>query len=206
MKMLRILIFGLVALAQLAVPATMVWQRDQTLKQGRIWKFRTAPVDPVDVIRGRYIALRFTAEEFAAPAKFEAGNKPVYAVLKQSTDGFAEIDISQPKRREPTMPFRLNQSGGGEANSRCVSRSTNSGLPKQTQPQRNAHTWRTIAATIRMPTSQFACAVGTQPSISSTSITSRYLSISARIRRNEQNRFAPLAIFCSHRPVAGRPT
>src|SRR6266566_2908300 len=92
MKMLRILIFGVVALAQLAVPATMVWQRDQTLKQGRIWKFRTAPVDPVDVIRGRYIALRFTAEEFAAPAKFEAGNKPVYAVLKQSTDGFAEID------------------------------------------------------------------------------------------------------------------
>ena len=49
MKMLRILIFGVVALAQLAVPATMVWQRDQTLKQGRIWKFRTAPVDPVDV-------------------------------------------------------------------------------------------------------------------------------------------------------------
>src|SRR2546430_17019320 len=92
MKMLRILIFGVVALAQLAVPATMVWQRDQTLKQGRIWKFRTAPVDPVDVICGRYIALRFTAEEFAAPAKFEAGNKPVYAVLKQSTDGFAEID------------------------------------------------------------------------------------------------------------------
>src|SRR2546430_17682913 len=92
MKMLRILIFGVVALAQLAVPTAMVWQRDQSLKQGRVWKFRTAPVDPVDVIRGRYIALRFTAEEFDAPAKFEAGNKPVYAVLKQSADGFAEID------------------------------------------------------------------------------------------------------------------
>src|SRR6266496_527732 len=115
------------------------------------------------------------------------------------------LTISQPKRREPTMPFRLNQSGGGEANSRCVSRSTNSGLPKQTQPQRNAHMWRTIAATIRMPTSQCACAVGTQPSISSTSITSRYLSISARIRRNEQNRFARPAIFCSHRPRGRSP-
>src|SRR5206468_3953429 len=50
MKMLRILIFGVVALAQLAVPATMVWQRHQTLKQGRIWKFRTAPVDPVESV------------------------------------------------------------------------------------------------------------------------------------------------------------
>lgn len=92
MNILQILIFGVVALAQLGVPAAMVWQREQTLKQGRVWKFRTAPVDPVDVIRGRYIALHFAAEEFAAPAKFESGNKSVSAVLKQGTDGFAEID------------------------------------------------------------------------------------------------------------------
>jgi len=92
MNMLRILIFGAVALAQLAVPAAMVWQREQTLNQGRVWKFRTAPVDPVDVIRGRYIALRFAAEEFTAPSKFEAGDSSVYAVLKEGTDGFAEID------------------------------------------------------------------------------------------------------------------
>jgi uncharacterized membrane-anchored protein len=92
MNILRILIFGVVALAQLAVPAAMVWQREQTLKQGRVWKFRTVPVDPVDVIRGRYIALGFAAQEFDAPAKFEAGDKSVYAVLKQGTDGFAQID------------------------------------------------------------------------------------------------------------------
>jgi uncharacterized membrane-anchored protein len=106
MKMLRILIFGVVALAQLAVPATMVFQREKTLKVGRIWKFRTAPVDPVDVLRGRYIALRFTAEEFPAPAKFEAGNKPVYAVLRQGTDGFAEIDhlTTEPAGTDDTVP------------------------------------------------------------------------------------------------------
>jgi uncharacterized membrane-anchored protein len=92
MNMLRILIFGLVALAQLGVPAAMVWQREQTLTEGRVWKFRIAPVDPVDAIRGRYIALRFAAEEFDAPVKFESGNKSVYAVLKQNTDGFAEVD------------------------------------------------------------------------------------------------------------------
>jgi uncharacterized membrane-anchored protein len=92
MNMLRIVVFGVVALAQLAVPAAMVWQRQQTITQGRVWKFRTAPVDPVDVIRGRYIALRFAAEEFAAPSKFEAADNSVYAVLKEGTDGFAEID------------------------------------------------------------------------------------------------------------------
>src|SRR5260370_40768672 len=120
MKMLRILIFGVVALAQLAVPATMVWQRDQTLKQGRIWKFRTAPVDPVDVIRGRYIALRFTAEEFAAPAKFEAGNKPVYAVLKQGTDGFAEIDhlTTEAAGTNNAVPGESGWWGGGKQQER----------------------------------------------------------------------------------------
>jgi uncharacterized membrane-anchored protein len=92
MNFLRVLIFGVVALAQLGVPAAMVWQREQTLKQGRVWKFRTAPVDPVDAIRGRYIALRFAAEEFDAPEKFESGNKSAYAVLKQDKDGFAEVD------------------------------------------------------------------------------------------------------------------
>jgi uncharacterized membrane-anchored protein len=92
MNMLRILIFCVVALAQLGVPAAMIWQREQTLKQGRVWKFRTAPVDPVDAVRGRFIALRFAAEEFDAPVKFESGNKSVYAVLKQDTDGFAEVD------------------------------------------------------------------------------------------------------------------
>jgi uncharacterized membrane-anchored protein len=92
MNMLPIMIFAVVALAQLSVPAAMVWQREQTLKQGRVWKFRTAPVDPVDAIRGRYIALRFATEEFDAPVKFETGNKSVYAVLKQDTDGFAEVD------------------------------------------------------------------------------------------------------------------
>ena len=92
MNMLRIVVFRVVALAQLAVPAAMVWQRQQTLNHGRVWKFRTAPVDPVDVIRGRYIALRFAAEEFTAPSKFEAADNSVYAVLKEDTDGFAEID------------------------------------------------------------------------------------------------------------------
>jgi uncharacterized membrane-anchored protein len=108
MKMLRILIFGVVALAQLAVPTAIVWQRDQTLKQGRVWKFRTAPVDPVDVIRGRYIALRFTAEEFAAPVKFESGNKSVYAVLKQDTDGFAEVDhlTTEPVVTDDAVPVK----------------------------------------------------------------------------------------------------
>ena len=64
MNKLRLIIFLLVALAQIAVPASMIWKRQRTLSEGRVWKFRTAPVDPVDAMRGRYLALRFEAEEF----------------------------------------------------------------------------------------------------------------------------------------------
>ena len=46
MKSLLIGIFALVALAQLSVPAMMAWGRVQTLNRGRVWKFKTAPIDP----------------------------------------------------------------------------------------------------------------------------------------------------------------
>lgn len=50
------------AAAQLAVPASMIVQRETVLTQGRVYKFKTAPVDPVDAFRGRYVALRFEEE------------------------------------------------------------------------------------------------------------------------------------------------
>ena len=91
MKTLRFAIFILVALAQLSVPALMAWERMQTLARGRVWKFKTAPVDPEDVVRGRYVRLHFLAEDFTQPEKFESPDS-IYAILKETPDGFAEID------------------------------------------------------------------------------------------------------------------
>lgn len=91
MKRLSILIFVVVALAQLSVPASIAWMRSQTLKHGRVWKFKTAPIDPVDAIRGRYVALRFENEDFPV------GTNPnfsgdVFVALKEDANGFATID------------------------------------------------------------------------------------------------------------------
>ena len=96
MKTLRLAIFIVVALVHVSVPASVMWNRERTLRHGRVWKFRTAPVDPVDAIRGRYIALRFAAE--IAPPQVEVSDrsiKPdtlVYVSLKEDADGFAQID------------------------------------------------------------------------------------------------------------------
>ena len=96
MKTIRLVIFIVVALIQLSIPASAIWKHEQTLRHGRIWKFKTAPVDPVDAIRGRYIALRFAAEtilgeERPGPERIPGGIV-VYVALKEDADGFAQVD------------------------------------------------------------------------------------------------------------------
>lgn len=88
MKKLRLSIF----LAQLAVPASMIWKRQQILREGRVWKFRTAPVDPVDALLGRYLSLRFAAERSATSAPLLSGEGLPYVSLKNDADGFAVVD------------------------------------------------------------------------------------------------------------------
>jgi len=92
MKTIRLGIFIFVALAQLGVPMMMAWGRIQTLANGRVWKLKTAPVDPEDAVRGRYVMLRFAAEDnYRQPEQLKSIDS-IYAILKEGADGFAEID------------------------------------------------------------------------------------------------------------------
>ena len=93
MKSWRLIVFAVVALAQLAVPASLMWKREQTLRHGSVWKFRTAPVDPIDAFRGRFIALEFDAEsqQISPPPDVESG-QTVFVILRTNAEGFAEID------------------------------------------------------------------------------------------------------------------
>jgi uncharacterized membrane-anchored protein len=92
-KYWRLLVFVLVGLAQLAVPASLIWKREQTLRHGSVWKFRTAPVDPVDAFRGRYVSLQFEVEgqEISSPPNVSSGQS-VFVTVRQNAEGFAEID------------------------------------------------------------------------------------------------------------------
>ena len=93
MKYWRLIVFVLLAFAQLAVPGSLIWKREHTLRQGSVWKFRTAPVDPVDVFRGRYVALQFEVEtQQISPPENAGYSDTVFVTLKQNADGFAEID------------------------------------------------------------------------------------------------------------------
>lgn len=92
MNKLRLLIFLAVALAQISVPASMIWKRQQILREGRVWKFRTAPVDPVDALRGRYLSLRFAAERFSRADSLPYGSTALFVSVKEDAEGFAVVD------------------------------------------------------------------------------------------------------------------
>ena len=93
MKYWRLIVFVFLALAQLAVPGSLIWKREHTLRLGSVWKFRTAPVDPIDAFRGRYVSLQFDVEtQQVSPPENAGYGDTVFVTLKQNAEGFAEID------------------------------------------------------------------------------------------------------------------
>ena len=90
---LRVAIFALVSLAQLAVPASLILRAEETIREGRIFRFQTAPVDPVDLARGRYVRLDFPGVQDrvdVGPEDLSVGDT-VYARVAESGDGFARV-------------------------------------------------------------------------------------------------------------------
>lgn len=82
----------LLFVAQLAVPLWQVWQEENIRRDGLPFKLALRPVDPYDIMRGRYLALAFPEQENAlpAPAGSEDGDT-VYAVLETGADGLAQV-------------------------------------------------------------------------------------------------------------------
>jgi hypothetical protein len=91
-KPLIMIVFVLTAAAQLLVPASMVVKREATLREGKVFKFRTTPVDPYDAFRGRYVALSYEQDRItkAEQFSFKRGQK-VFAVLSEDEEGYAQM-------------------------------------------------------------------------------------------------------------------
>ncbi len=87
-----VILFAVLAAVQLAAPLYMAWRWEDILQTGVAYKWRTAPVDPFDALRGRYVDLRFKDTRGpAAPGENFQYNQTVYASLGTDADGFARI-------------------------------------------------------------------------------------------------------------------
>lgn len=96
-KFILPLAFVIMVIAQLYIPANMILESEKILSDGQVFKFKTAPIDPTDPFRGKYIALNFEATSFRGklPDTFFYGEK-VYVSLSTNNEGFARIaDISK---------------------------------------------------------------------------------------------------------------
>ncbi len=88
-----LILFGAMVLAQWLLPLWTIREREEVLREGTPFLFRTAPVDPHDPFRGEYVTLRFALEDSAVaqPEVPFANDEEIFVVLG-TTDGAASID------------------------------------------------------------------------------------------------------------------
>ena len=86
----RLILFLALCLVQLAIPLSMAYRYERTLRQGTLYRFRTEPFDPVDAFRGRYVAIRL---QLVAPVDLPHSGygSEVYATLGTDARGFATV-------------------------------------------------------------------------------------------------------------------
>jgi uncharacterized membrane-anchored protein len=91
-KTVRLGVFAVVAVAQLAVPAQMIFSRESVLHRGTLYKFRSQPIDPYDPFRGRYVTLSVESSQGPLPeGKRPSSGDTIYATLATDEVGFATI-------------------------------------------------------------------------------------------------------------------
>ncbi|MBU2702791.1 putative membrane-anchored protein [Sporomusaceae bacterium BoRhaA] len=85
-------LFIVLAVIQLAVPLYMIWRFEDTLQTGQQYTWITAPVDPYDALRGRYVDLQF--KDAKAPilnSDLLHSGQTAYAIIAKDEKGHAFI-------------------------------------------------------------------------------------------------------------------
>lgn len=104
------LAIGLVV-AQLAVPTQMIAQQENILRNGAQIKLKTAPVDPYDMFRGRYVWLRMEENFVSFPSKEKVErNQTVYILFQEDADGFAKAVSAQLERPQQGVYIKAKAS------------------------------------------------------------------------------------------------
>lgn len=85
--------FILLAVAQVALVLGMIASHEMLLRQGKQIKLRTAPVDPYDPFRGRFVTLDFDIARDIKIATREDNfmeGKQIYLLLREDDQGLAQ--------------------------------------------------------------------------------------------------------------------
>jgi uncharacterized membrane-anchored protein len=108
-------VFSCLVLLQIATPLSMIMKRESTLKEGTLFRFKTAPVDPFDAFRGRYVALQIEESRVSlnkVSPELEHGQN-AYAHIVVDKDGFAKISqvTALKPKGAPYLSVRIGYKG-----------------------------------------------------------------------------------------------
>lgn len=105
-KSVLLTVFILVALVQLFVPAKMIWDKEDILDTGMEYKFKTAPIDPTDPLRGKYITLSYDESTVSVPSEEDwMTGDLIYVFFATGKDGFARIESVSKTRPTDNQSF-----------------------------------------------------------------------------------------------------
>lgn len=84
--------FLMLCLAHLYIPLKIIAQQEAVIEQGKLFRFKVAPLDPNDPFRGKYITLRYDANSVKVKNVNEFLRKGrAYVVIEADTQGYAAI-------------------------------------------------------------------------------------------------------------------
>ena len=84
--------FAVMVLAHFYFPVQMIMEKEKTLTSGKEFRFKTAPIDPSDPFRGKYVALSFEQTSGNVPnADGWNYGDPVYVTIAKDSLGFATV-------------------------------------------------------------------------------------------------------------------
>ena len=111
-RSLRLALFVVVALVQLAVAGGAIVKSEIALRTGEAYRFRIQPVDPVDAFRGRYVAIRFAVDRAPAPDDLEVKTgKRVFLPIEIDDDGYAIFGQASAEKPMSGPYLRLRAGG-----------------------------------------------------------------------------------------------
>jgi uncharacterized membrane-anchored protein len=89
---LSFMLFVAMSIVQLATPLGQIWKYEDVLQNGRQYKFLTAPVDPYDAFRGKYVALNYANTWTILREGHNLGPRgSAYVTLHTHENGFAQF-------------------------------------------------------------------------------------------------------------------
>lgn len=114
-KKLQWTLFILMAIAQLAVPAWMIYNKEKTKTEGKLYKFELGAIDPNDPFRGKYIIINPMENSHFINLSHQKQQSTMFATFVEDSLGLAKIDslYNQPPLHKDYL--NVNVAGGRQS-------------------------------------------------------------------------------------------